>query len=92
MQTQRQQQMFTVRKRSANAASATNVFCAKAKLQRQLRQGEIDCNCKFIFTIVYKALHSFTSLLRTVYTTSTISHYSKGCKTNNYKNVSDGGK
>ncbi len=28
--TQRQQQMFFVRKRSANAAAATDVFCAKA--------------------------------------------------------------
>ncbi|QDP99268.1 hypothetical protein FOH38_01150 [Lysinibacillus fusiformis] len=57
-----------------------------------IRQGEIDVNCKCIFTIIYKPLHSFTSLLRTVYTTSTISLYSKDCKANNYKKVSDGGK
>ncbi|WP_223556139.1 hypothetical protein [Lysinibacillus sphaericus] len=34
MQTQRQQQMFSVRKRSANAATAANVFCAKAQCKR----------------------------------------------------------
>jgi len=52
----------------------------------------LNIESKCVFTIVYKALHSFTSLLRTVYTTSTISHYSKDCKTNNYKTVHDGGK
>ncbi|MFJ8457729.1 hypothetical protein ACIQ57_01245 [Lysinibacillus xylanilyticus] len=42
--------MFSVRKRSdsykcflcESEATATNVFCAKAKRQLQLRQGEID--------------------------------------------------
>ncbi|QQP10548.1 hypothetical protein FJQ98_14830 [Lysinibacillus agricola] len=45
----RQQQMFSVRKRSdsnkcflcESEATATNVFCAKAKRQPQLRQGDI---------------------------------------------------
>ncbi|MFT9818066.1 hypothetical protein [Lysinibacillus sp. NPDC056185] len=65
-------------------ATATLFFYSQAKRQQQVRQDEIGI-CKFIFTIIYKALHSFTSLLRTVYTTSTFNHYSKDCKTNNYK-------
>ncbi|WP_223554340.1 hypothetical protein [Lysinibacillus sphaericus] len=33
--TERQQQMFFVRKRNANVVSATDIFCAKAKCQQK---------------------------------------------------------
>ncbi|MEY9977588.1 hypothetical protein ABH968_002534, partial [Lysinibacillus sp. RC79] len=36
--TKRQQQMFSVRKRSANEATATNVFCAKSAVLTKRQQ------------------------------------------------------
>ncbi|WP_277815949.1 MULTISPECIES: hypothetical protein [Lysinibacillus] len=40
--------MFFVRKRSANAAAATDVFCAKAKRQQQHDVGHsVVCCCRY---------------------------------------------